>query len=68
VLTVTTNVQHAQNLLAYVTKTAGSAAGRFAFAVEPAFGANWRVPPATLNHLLDGPWITSVGPKHFGAA
>jgi hypothetical protein len=67
VLTITTNRRHAENLLAYVAgRGAGALASRFAFAVEPTFGTNWRVPNAPLWNLLSEPWITTEGPKVFG--
>lgn len=64
VLTVTTNATHAVNLLEYVQKQNNQHhAGRFAFACEPSFGVNWRVPKAVLSALLTDPWTTVSGPK-----
>jgi len=48
VLTVTTNERHAENLEAFV-KDRSAYPDRYAFAVEPAFAANWRVPKELLN-------------------
>ncbi len=64
VLLVTTNAGHAQNILAHIGKHVDPRyVERFAIATEPLFGANWRVPPALLSHLLDQPWATSGGTK-----
>lgn len=63
VLTVTTNAVHARNILDYIAKQNDPLAKRFAFACEPLFGANWRVPRALLSHLLDEPWQAVTGSK-----
>jgi hypothetical protein len=64
VLTVTTNATHARNILAFIEKrNEPKYADRFAFASEPSFGANWRVPREVLSYLLDEPWLTPVGAK-----
>lgn len=66
VLTVTTNATHAVNLLEYVSKQDEPRYGeRFAFASNPSFGANWRVPKEVLTGLLTDPWMTINGPKHI---
>lgn len=63
ILTVTTNLTHARNIIDHIQKQSDPAyAGRFAFAWEPAFGANWRVPRGVLG-LLNGPWITAGADK-----
>lgn len=63
VLTVTTNATHARNILDYLEQQQGGKyAERFAFAYEPSFGANWRVPKTVLN-LLTEPWATVSGSK-----
>lgn len=67
VLTVTTNDKHATGLIEYVRRT-GQHYDRFAFAVEPSFGANWQVSKGVLDHLLDSPWITASGVKDIGKA
>lgn len=67
VLTVTTNHRHAAGLVEHV-RGAGRYGDRFAFAVEPSFGANWRVPKDLLNHLLDRPWMTTCGVRDIGKA
>jgi hypothetical protein len=62
ILTVTTNATHASNILAYVEKQDDPKnADRFAFASEPAFGSNWRVPKRALSKLMDEPWLTARG-------
>ncbi|MEO8722343.1 MAG: replication-relaxation family protein [Sphingobium sp.] len=67
VLTVTTNATHADNILAHVKKQADpNYVSRFAFAYEPSFGANWRVPKEVLSKLLDEPWMTLHGVKDIG--
>lgn len=64
ILSVTTNATHARNILSYVEKQAEpNYASRFAFACEPSFGANWRVPREVLSTLLDERWITTTGLK-----
>ncbi|MFI4973122.1 MAG: replication-relaxation family protein [Caulobacterales bacterium] len=64
VLTVTTNATHAHNILDYIRRqNEPQYAGRFGFACEPSFGANWRVPRAVLSNLLEGPWMTVVASK-----
>lgn len=64
VLTVTTNATHAQNLMEHVRKQGEPRyADRFAFATEPTFGVNWRVPKTVLSNLLTDPWNTVNGPK-----
>lgn len=61
VLTVTTNAVHARNIVDHLRKQIDRAyAGRFAFASEPSFGADWRVPRGVLG-LLDNSWITVAG-------
>ena len=65
VLTVTTNLGHAANLVEHVRRP-GQHGDRFAFAVEPSFGANWRVPKQVMGHLLDRPWMTASGTKSIG--
>lgn len=66
ILTVTTNARHAENLRAYVARTAPAAlAGRFAFMAEPSFGANWRVPQVVLSQLVREPWMTPAGLRSF---
>ena len=67
VLTVTTSQGHAANLVEYVRRS-GQYGDRFAFTVEPLFGANWRVPKQVLAHLLDQPWMTAHGTKDIGRA
>lgn len=63
ILTVTTNATHARNIIDFVQRQADPAfAERFAFASEPGFGANWRVPRSVLS-LLDNPWITASAEK-----
>lgn len=69
ILTVTTSLMHARNILGYVDKTVKPRhAGRFAFACEISFGANWRVPRAALSSLLSDPWITTSGLKNIAIA
>lgn len=65
VLTVTTSHEHAANLVEYVRRS-GQHSDRFAFTVEPSFGANWRVPKQVLAHGLDRPWTTASGPMDIG--
>lgn len=67
VLTVTTNRAHAANLIEHVCRAAQHGE-RFAFTVEPSFGANWRVPRQLLTHLIDEPWMTACGLKDIGIA
>jgi hypothetical protein len=62
ILTVTTNATHVSNILDFVRRQHEPLAWRFAFAVEPSFGANWRVPKMVLNLLYD-PWATVSGTK-----
>lgn len=53
VLTVTTNATHAENMVGNLRgQEAGSYVERFLSAVEPNFGANWRVPRGVLRSLL----------------
>lgn len=67
VLTVTTNATHARNILAYIERLGEPQySRRFAFASEPSFGANWRVPKAVLSELLEEPWITTRGVSDIG--
>ena len=62
-LTVTTNGTHARNILDFIDRQNDPKyAERFAFAFEPSFGANWRVPKIVLN-LLNEPWTTVSGTK-----
>lgn len=62
VLTITTNATHALNLVEYVRRSVERPHhSRFAFAVTPEFGANWRVPRTVLSHLLVEPWMTPAG-------
>ncbi len=64
ILTVTTNGTHAANIADFVRRQNEPAyAERFAFAWEPAFGANWRVPRTVLFHLLDEPLMTPGAPR-----
>ena len=66
VLLVTTSAGHAQNILAHIAKQVDPRyAERFAIATEPMFGANWRVPPALISHLLEEPWRTPSGSKYI---
>lgn len=67
VLTLTTSAVRAAHLVDHVGR-AGSYSERFAFAAEPSFGANWRVPRDLLAHLLHAPWKTAFGDKHIGRA
>ncbi|MEQ1882279.1 MAG: replication-relaxation family protein [Burkholderiales bacterium] len=67
VLTVTTNRTHAANLIDYIRRQ-DQYLDRFAFAVEPSFGANWRVPKHILADLLHLPWATAAGAKDIGKA
>ena len=67
VLTVTISKVHAANLIEHVRRS-GLYADRFAFAVEPSFGVNWRVPKQLFTHLLDCPWMTAGGEKDIGKA
>jgi hypothetical protein len=68
VLTVTTNAAHARNIIEYVARLQDPTyAGRFAFACEPSFGINWRVPREVLSNLLNEPWMTISGPKDISA-
>lgn len=68
VLTVTTNATHAENILDNVRKTQSpTLARRFAIAVQPDFGRNWRVPPEVLP-LLNEPWLTATGTRDITAA
>lgn len=56
ILTVTTNATHARNLLDYVEKQDEPRfIDRFAFACEPCFGANWRIPKEVLSRFLKEP-------------
>lgn len=64
-LTVTTSHGHASNLAEYVRRS-GQHGDRFAFTVEPSFGANWRVPKEILAHLLVCPWMTACDTKDIG--
>ncbi|MEG3147158.1 replication-relaxation family protein [Sphingomonas sp. RT2P30] len=67
VLTVTTNATHARNILAYIKRLGEPQySGQFAFASEPSFGANWRVPKAVLSELLEEPWVTTRGVMDIG--
>jgi hypothetical protein len=64
VLTVTTNATHALNILDCVRKQDDRLLSeRFAVAVEPSFGANWRVPKSLVAHLLHEPWRTANGAR-----
>lgn len=67
VLTVTTNAVHAANILEYIRRRIDNShiAERFAFAVEPSFGANWRVPRSLLTNLIEEPWLTATGTKNI---
>jgi len=67
VLIVTTSHGHAANLIEHVRRS-DRYGDRFAFAVEPSFAANWRVPKNGLSHLLDCPWMTASGGKDIGRA
>lgn len=67
VLTVTTNSTHAKNILDFIRKQKQPKyEGKFAFAVEPEFGSNWRVPKELLTKLINEPWETPVGEKRIG--
>lgn len=67
ILTVTTNATHARNILDYIEKLVDPKyVDRFAFASEPAFGANWRVPKGALSELLGASWLTASGSKDIG--
>jgi hypothetical protein len=69
ILSVTTNATHARNILTFIKKQSEPKfAGRFAFASEPCFGANWRVPRVVLAHLLDQPWLTVSGTRNISKA
>ncbi len=58
ILTVTTNATHARTILRLIEKLGEpDFAGHFAFACEPCFGANWRVPKMVLSKLLEEAWI-----------
>jgi hypothetical protein len=66
VLTITTNATHARNILNFIDRqNEPKYAERFAFAFEPSFSANWRVPKTVLN-LLNEPWITVGGTRDIG--
>ncbi|MEP7004596.1 MAG: replication-relaxation family protein [Sphingomonas bacterium] len=66
ILTVTTNATHARNILHQIEKQVDKGCGdRFAFACEPSFGANWRVPKRVLSKLLGEPLITAQGMKEI---
>ena len=58
VLTVTTSHGRAANLVEYVGRS-GQHGNRFAFTVEPSFGANWRVPKQPMTHLFDYQWANA---------
>lgn len=70
VLTVTTNDQHARNMIAYVEKTQPKWKHKFLFQTETMFGTRlsedadqfWRMPKGLLTHLLD-PWQTTGEPR-----
>lgn len=60
ILTVTTNITHARNMIDHIRRQGEPAfAERFLFACEPIFGANWRVPQGVLSGLLDNHWVTT---------
>jgi Replication-relaxation len=64
VLTVTTSIGHAANIMSYIGKQGDPKfTERFAIKAEPLFGANWRVPPSLLTQLLGTPWQTPGGTK-----
>lgn len=68
ILTITTNHVHAANILESVRRRAAPVADRFAVAVEPSFGSNWRVPQGLLVHLIGEPWATVRGGWRIGEA
>lgn len=69
ILIVTTNRTHARRLLEHIAAhVPAHHQGRFAIAVETEFGADWNVPGTVLCHLLNDPWMTTVGPKAFATA
>lgn len=61
ILTVTTSMVHARNIRAAVAERAGPYATQYAFASEPTFGANWRIPSATLSALVMRSWSRAAG-------
>lgn len=64
---MTTNAAHVRNIVGYIEKVVDSTySARFAFASEPSFGANWRVPKGVLSKLLGEPWLTTSGLKDIG--
>jgi hypothetical protein len=68
VLTVTTSYLHASNILALIARQSGPRYSEwFATAVEPQFGANWRVPRDVLSYLVTQPWHSPTGQKGIGA-
>jgi len=58
VLTVTTNVTHMQNMMAYLQKLDLKLSERFLFKALLSFGSNWRVPPVL--KMLE-PWKQANG-------
>jgi len=69
VLVVTTNATHALNMLGYIERQDRPRyKDRFAFQVEPCFGALWRVPKTLLAQLTEQPWQTASGTKDITKA
>lgn len=68
VLTVTTNANHALNLIDFVKRQQDKNGKFFLFQSEPTFGANWRVPRAVLYQLLNEPWNSTVGDRSIEKA
>lgn len=61
VLTVTTNVTHMENMLAYLKKVGEpNLASRFLFKGKPEFGSSWRISPV-MRDLLSEPWQSTEG-------
>jgi hypothetical protein len=69
VLTVTTSVLHAGNLLRYIRDhVPAELQQRFALMVQPSFGALWAVPQEPLAGVLCNPWSTPLGAKRLCTA
>lgn len=68
VLTVTTNVAHLANMVAYLQKFADEKqAQRFIFRAKQEFGAKWSVPPV-MDDLLSEKWIRAGQPFDLSSA
>lgn len=64
ILTLTTNYTRLRSILDCATrKVEARYLERFAVAVEPTFGMQWRVPTGLLSYLLTEPWKTAGGEK-----